>query len=182
MLKRFLLITAVCSLLAVAIPFSASAHVFRTDGTTTVELHIPPTDHPLSGETTRFRLEFEDAASKFKLQDCNCSVTITQDSATIATHHISRTDEANTGEVTHNFASAGNYTLHVSGQPKQNGQFTPFAVQYPVRIEQGEKHAGSFPVWAIAVIASGVAVIIVAAIVMERSDRKKPDGGSPNLS
>lgn len=121
-------------IIAVLIPTGiASAHVLKTDGDIGVVLHINPDDNPVSGEMTNYELSFQETSRQFRLSECLCSIAFIKDSTTLATNALTATSDQ-ISEDTYVFPKAGVYTLRVTGEPKQVGEFQSFSLDYIVRV------------------------------------------------
>lgn len=158
--------------MAVSAPGVASAHVFKSDGNISVELHIEPSDHPVTNTPTTYRLSFEDKTGAFALPKCDCKVTIMQNNQVLATTALAVTS-ADTSENRYTFAKPGAYTLRATGAPKTPDAFQPFAVAYTVNVAPNPAVAHKLPAAAWAGIGAGIAAILAGAYIMNRSMRDK---------
>lgn len=152
----------------VSAPGIASAHALKTDGAISVELHIEPNDHPVTGTPTTYRLSFEDKTGAFALPKCDCKVAIMQNNATIASNALAVTN-ADTSENQYTFAKPGAYTLQVTGTPKMPGAFQSFAVIYDVHVAQNPAATHKIPAITWAGIAIGIAAILAGAYIANRT-------------
>jgi hypothetical protein len=170
-IKKLGIILTLGSLLAFSHAPTANAHILRTDGDFRAEIHIPPYDHPLSGEPTTYLITFEATPEGFSVAECTCTVDIVRQGKIIATKPLAMpVDEISKNVFT--FPEAGEYSVHVSGQPKQAGKFSNFMLNYPARLKQGKPATTPIPIAVWIGAGTGIGAIIVAGIWMEQSGRK----------
>ena len=165
-------ITALCLVLAITmLPAPAHAHVLKTDGTIGAELHIPPSHHPIAGETTKYTLRFN-SDDAFDLQTCDCTVTILRGSTAIATKPLNRSSRT-FSENQFVFEKSGAYTLRVHGSPKEAAGFQPFQLDYTFRVGKGRAQTQSMPTVVWIGIAAAIGIVVLAAYIMGRATSRK---------
>jgi hypothetical protein len=121
-----------------------SAHELQTDGTMSAILHVTPDDNPQSGRPTPYLLEFSDTANQFALSNCDCSVAIQANGKTISTTQLTVSSDLESKDI-YMFPRPADYTLVVTGQPKQGGAFQPFALKFQVHVEGSVVATQSIP-------------------------------------
>lgn len=126
-MKRLLICAAIIVFTLLAAPQS-QAHILKTDGTVGATIHISPDDDPVIGEPATFYFDFKDTAQKFTVEDCQCSVTITENGEKIFSQPLT------TDRLTYVFPKRGVYSVMVSGQPKTPNTFVPFTLPYDIRV------------------------------------------------
>jgi hypothetical protein len=141
-MKRLIGMLALIALLIIAVPHFASAHVLKTDGSIGGVLHIAPDDNPKSGVLINYEVEFNDTQSLFKLEHCSCTATLQENGKTLSSAPLTVTGPQNSIN-TITFPSADVYTLQITGKPKDVGSFSPFELDYLVRVEAGESTAST---------------------------------------
>lgn len=133
------ILLGLCSLLvALVIVHPASAHVLKTDGTIGAVLHIEPDDNPTAGVEITYQLAFADTTNKFQLSQCDCSVSIYQDGKALDKSPLTVSGSLASVD-TYTFATAGVYTMVISGMPKPGDSFQPFSLSYIVRAEANKQ-------------------------------------------
>jgi len=172
-LRLFLTFFTVLTIAVVSVWNPAvSAHVLKTDGDFRTELHIEPYDHPLSNTPVHYNVTFEEAPSTFSLDECLCQVRISNSSDVDMQKALANTSVSLSKNVVV-FPKAGDYSLQISGSPKQVGSFQPFSLTYSVHVGQGVVPKQPFPpllAWGIGIAIGG---IMLAAVFMERSKSVK---------
>ncbi len=171
MRKQFIILLLLGGILAASYTSTASAHILRTDGDFRAEIHVPPYDHPLSGEPTTYLITFENAPEGFSVADCTCNVTVIKQGKTFDTRALAIPD-GQESKNTFTFPEAGDYTLRVSGEPKQAGQFPGFTLEYPAHVSPSKPTSKPIPaaVWVGA--GTGIVAIVAVALYMDHSGRK----------
>jgi hypothetical protein len=172
MIKRLTSVLLLISALAIMHSPAASAHILRTDGEVSAEIHIPPYDHPLSGEPTIYLISFEKTPETFTIADCICNVTIIKQGRTLAAKTLAMLDGGES-ENSYTFPEAGDYTLRLYGSPKQAGQFANFILDFPAHVSKPKPENKPIPTFAWIGTSAGIVVLIVIAVITERSGRKK---------
>lgn len=125
--------------LIVLVPFFASAHEIKIDGPMSVLLHMEPQDSPVVGEPARLFLAFTDSEERFALASCVCGVAVRRGDETLFVTKLDREEPeygSNVASANITFPERGIYEVVVSGKPVTGGAFTPFSIQYAVRIER----------------------------------------------
>lgn len=110
------------------------------DGSIQATMHIDPLDHPVVGQEARFFFSFTDSADKFKIDQCNCQVTLERGGVEIETKIVTAT----TGPLyAKTFAQAGDYELHLHGGPKNGATFEAFDLHFNVPVAQAQSHTAT---------------------------------------
>jgi len=112
---------------------NASAHELQTDGNIGAIFHTDPDDNIVTGQPTTFFLDFSDRQNKFMLSLCQCQVEI----ADSANKIIFSKKLGDSSQFQYNLARDGTYSLKVSGQPLQSGQFQSFTLNYYFQVKKG---------------------------------------------
>lgn len=153
----------------------ASAHILRSDGSMSAELHVEPDDAPVTKVPVAYRLSFYESAGKFSLKDCNCSVTFVRDGMTTARKELNATtDTVSENSVT--FAEPGTYTFKVTGTPKTAGSFAPFTLSYEERVgTPASDQSNSTLTWWLIGLASVAAVVYAVVTLVRRFNNRSSD-------
>lgn len=109
---------------------SVSAHILQTDGSIGAIMHVNPDDDPIAGAPSTFFWEFKDTTNQFKIENCDCTVSILQNGKTIDEEPLT------TPDFTYTFPEKNVYQIHVMGHPKQGASFSPFMLLYDVRVSR----------------------------------------------
>jgi hypothetical protein len=173
LLKRFVSVCALATLLAVGLPAIASAHILKVDGNIGAVLHIPPNDHPFTNTPTEFTLTFvDDDSQRFNLAGCNCTVSFIQNGKTIASQPLGVSD-IDFSDNHHTFTKPGVYTFHVTGSPQHAGEFQSFSLYYEERIyPQSITHKIPLVIWIGLGVVIGI-ILLGAFIANDRSGKKQ---------
>ena len=119
-------------------PSSIFAHETQSNNGIGAILHVDPGDAPVAGQKSTLFFEFTDMESKLNLNDCVCLLQITKDGEEVFKQEftgMSGTD-GTSGAFDYIFKEAGVYRLVVTGNPKEQGQFKTFKLNYSVRVEK----------------------------------------------
>lgn len=146
------------SAVAIMLPSMVFAHILRTDGPITAELHLPPDDKPVAGSPVTYVLAFEDSTKKFSLPSCDCAATFRKNGTVVKTVSLA-TQNPSTSTNSITFMRPGSYELEVTGSPKIAGAFQQFHLTYPITIAPS-------PNTNIPVIPIAVASIVVVGFVI----------------
>jgi hypothetical protein len=120
-------------------PLMVSAHTSESNGAIGAVLHISPNDDPVVGEPAELFFDFRDKETKFKGQDCDCTVNIIRQGQTMFTAKLftqSEYTDPNTPVLQYAFPYLSAYTIEVVGQPKVPNSFQPFKLSYNIRVDE----------------------------------------------
>ncbi len=136
-MKKLIAILSVVCVFGLSIPHQTQAHVLKSEGTVGAVLHILPQDDPAAGEATTLVLSFKDTAEKMRLQECDCTLSLKRSGETISTVQleddaVARSVQRGTAVVT--FPETGVYELIVEGSPTSGESFSPFLLEYSIRV------------------------------------------------
>ena len=132
-----IIFTTLCQ---VSIP--ALAHVSSVDNGIEVMMHIDPGDAPATGQSTFFNIYYQDANSKFRIQNCDCIYTIEPNfKAGFDTQKISNLKQTseNFASFETNFTNAGSYKITIAGEPKAgttaSDTFSSFQISFDFYVD-----------------------------------------------
>jgi hypothetical protein len=123
-------------------PQYALAHFLATDGTINVILHVDPGDDPTPGQQAHlfFDFAFVDKIKKFQLNQCNCIVTVFEQSKQIFQKPLIDTSSPNHSiwgaDIPFVFPARDIYLIKLQGSPKVSGTFKPFLLSWYFRVEE----------------------------------------------
>lgn len=163
-MKRIVLIVTVALLVATVFVRPASAHVLATDGDQGAVLHILPDDDPTACVATTYELAFS-GSKTFSLQGCDCSISYVLNGTSVDSDQLKPISSA-TSSNTYTFAKPGVYELNVAGKPKQAGAFSPFSLNYSVRVK-GVNAVNAQPFPLTLGIGFGLLVIILLLVAVK---------------
>lgn len=166
---RIALAITVCA--SIAITPMASAHVLRSDHGVAAELHIEPYDHPISGRSTMYDLEFDDVPADFTLNSYDITVTILGHSGTVIDRKLLLPANADQISDSYIFPGAADYTLRVQGATHQGDAHPSFTLDYPVHVQAAAQPAATVPAAAWIAGGAAMAVLLLTAVVLERRGR-----------
>lgn len=124
---------------ALLFPQRVLAHEFATSGTTGVVLHIEPGDAPKANQSSLLQIDIADAANKFGIDDCECSVNIISGNKSLFTYNITKSSYNSsliTSSFDYTFPKSGNYEIVVTGRSKTNS-FLPFSIPFRTKVSSG---------------------------------------------
>lgn len=130
MIRRGVIV--VLAVVAFVVPAAASAHELKTDNTIGVVLHVNPNDDPIAGESSNFFFDIKDKSNQFDLANCDCYVIVAQQNKELSKQPLLTSSSA----VSYTFPSKGIYTVSLQGKPYDAASFTPFAVNYTIRVDK----------------------------------------------
>lgn len=140
MRKTFLLLFLT---LIIFVP-QVSAHVLETENSIGGVLHIEPEDNPIAGEPSAIILDIKDTQNKFSSTNCNCTLTILENNQVITTQPFSSTPDSQTAITTSfTFPQTDIYKIKISGIPFQPDSFTPFNLEYDIRVARSSSQITS---------------------------------------
>lgn len=116
----------------------ALAHETQSNNGIGAILHVDPGDAPIAGQESTLFFEFTDMEDKLDLNNCICSVMITRDGQEVLKQDFTGVPgtEGTSGVVEFVFPEAGVYKTVVTGNPKEDGQFKPFKLNFSTRVEK----------------------------------------------
>lgn len=139
MKKYFLSLSILFSVcLSLFSPVITYAHFPATDADMTVTLHVDPNDDPVPTKQANLYFLFDDKIKKFRLSQCNCIVTVTQQGNQLYQKSL----VANTGNsiwgarVPFIFPNRDVYQISLKGEPKTKNAFQRFSLQWNFRVDQ----------------------------------------------
>lgn len=178
-MKNKIIIIIAIGLLLVSI--NASAHEFKRDGRVGALLHTEPGDDPVAGDPSFMLFSFDDTEGKFNLLDCECEVTVFENSIVLLNRKINAQDEAkdwgiNVARVDFVFPYKAVYQVNIKGTSKSNS-FPPFNITYDRRVDKGlirppAASANNNYYWAGAGLIL-FAIILSSAIIIRKRKWKK---------
>lgn len=124
----------------------AVAHNIQTDGTVGATFHIEPDHNPRAGEPTTAWFALTKAGGEaIPLAQCDCRLAVYDRAADPDTPVLTPPLEAIAAEQYRDipgaeivFPQAGIYELEISGSPKAEAEFEPFALTYSVTVSPGK--------------------------------------------
>lgn len=164
-MRKFLWLPALALLFNILLAQSTFAHVLKMDGDTGAVLHIQPDDAPLAKIPVTYALSFQDSKEDFSLQQCACSIAFIMGGKTIATQSLHATSST-VSENTYTFPEVGAYTFRVTGSPRDTASFTPFTLDYTVRVG-GAQMSHDIPPLLWLGMAMGIGLLLLSAYASE---------------
>lgn len=127
----------------------AVAHNIQTDGTVGATFHIEPDHNPRAGEPTTAWFALTQAGGEaIPLAQCDCRLAVYDRATEPDTPVLTPPLEAIAAEQYRDipgaeivFPQAGIYELEISGSPKAEADFEPFALTYSVTVSPGKAAA-----------------------------------------
>ncbi len=151
----------------------ASAHILKTDGSISMNLHIEPDHSPIAGETAYMFLSFNDTDGKFLLENCVCVFKVYEGNEEI------ESKEFDLELVEYVFPEINIYKIVFEGTPKEGEDFQSFSLEYNVRVERtSEKvqtETSDDPSYVY-----GVIVLVIAGSLIYKYKLVKRRGGDKN--
>jgi len=137
-MKTFLGILFVVFLLLFS-PAITYAHFPATDGDMTVTLHVDPNDDPTPEKQAHLYFLFDDTTKKFKLANCNCSVSVAELGKQTYTQKLS-SPKSNKPSIwgasmPYIFPERNVYHIVLAGNPKKTNEFQPFTLSWYFRVD-----------------------------------------------
>lgn len=117
----------------------AYAHVLKTDGNIGAVIHIDPEDDPIAGSPTNFYFEFKDREGRFKINDCDCKLSVLENGNELLSQPLVESDEnndSNSAIVSFTFPEKSVYVVRMSGSAKDGTSFQNFSLSYDIRVER----------------------------------------------
>lgn len=120
-------------------PLPAFAHVLETANSIGAVLHVEPHDDPIAGQPSKIRFAVTDKSGRFQAKQCNCTLTISRDGSSQSYSPTLLDQSSVTFSAT--FPEKAVYTLTLTGNPQEDGSFTPFTLNFTQRVDRtvGEK-------------------------------------------
>lgn len=138
-MRNRLIILSGLLIVTVAFPNYADAHSLKTDGSIGAVMHVNPEDDPIVGEESSFYFEFKDKNKTFEPKNCECTFSVLQNGKVLISQPLFQ-DTADPGlshaSASYYFPDRGVYTIRVSGQPKTEQLFSPFTLDYGIRVSR----------------------------------------------
>jgi hypothetical protein len=115
----------------------AYAHETKTAGTVNVLYHTGQIDDPTAGQEEILYFSFDDSSNAFKIEDCDCKVSVLLDDKVVEGGKLEPTPDwgVNVGSRPVIFPSKGIYIVKVEGKSLTN-KFKPFELSYDRRVEK----------------------------------------------
>lgn len=137
MKKNILVLTFLFSLFFF---LSASAHEIKRSGTIDVLLHLEPLDNPAVNEQAQLYFSFSDSTNKFKIENCDCSVKISNNGQVLQQTKVTEENFApdwgnNVARIPFIFPHKGIYQVELVSK-SVNKSFKDLTLKYDVRIER----------------------------------------------
>lgn len=121
------------------LPVNVLAHVLESSGSVGAVMHVSPDDDPIAGQQSDFYFEFKDKEDKFKPEDCNCIISISDSSGKEISNQplFSGSNDVNSRSASFSFTFPQKdvYEIHISGK-SNSGQFSEFNLEYELRVER----------------------------------------------
>jgi len=139
--SKFILFLFIFSAIVISFvkPPTVSAHFPATDGDIIVTLHIDPDDNPTPGEQANIYFLFDDSAKRFKLSQCQCVVTISEQGKRLTQQNIYEKKYTHPSiwgtNMPYVFPSRDVYHIQIAGSPESGGTFQPFTVSWDFRVD-----------------------------------------------
>jgi hypothetical protein len=115
------------------------AHVLLTDKSIGAVVHINPDDDPIAGQSSDFFFEFKDKDNRFDPRACDCKYQIKQGDKIISQGDLfSGGNDPSLENASFNviFPEVGIYSLTLTGNPINPGQFSNFVLTDSIRVER----------------------------------------------
>jgi hypothetical protein len=117
------------------LPSAALAHVVKSEGSIGAILHVDPGDEPAAGEQSTIFLEFKDTAGKLNLSNCDCRIVIKVGDKEILNQSFEGAENSLlSGVIPVTFPEKNIYIMTVTGTPKLADEFSPFKLEYDIRV------------------------------------------------
>jgi hypothetical protein len=136
--QKIIFITLIAYCLLLIAP-AAEAHVLMTDKSIGAVVHISPDDDPIAGEPANFFFDFKDKDNKFDPKSCECIYQIKQGDTVIAQGDLfsaGADPSLENASFSVTFPEVGVYTLTLTGNPQNPGQFSDFVLTDSIRVER----------------------------------------------
>lgn len=126
----------VCTLLFLSVwltPAKTSAHIIESDGAMSVTLHIQPQDYPVINVPQTLEFIYGQPNGKFDARTCTCTMTLLRNDKQIFQKVVPPVNNY-FGKLTYTFHQTGVYTILLSGVPKSYDNFSPFNLNFNIRV------------------------------------------------
>ncbi|GAC1391987.1 MAG: hypothetical protein NVSMB46_06530 [Candidatus Saccharimonadales bacterium] len=141
MIRKLISFSIVSIAFFVGLSGTASAHDFQNFGSIAVELHVIPNDLPQAGGKSRLDFTINDAYTAFSYQNCNCTVSVSQNNKEIYTKMV-RAIQPKAEQyiaVPYVFPNIGDYTVSLRASPLSGAVFKSFTANYPITVKTAAK-------------------------------------------
>lgn len=161
-------------------PYSASAHVLKSDGDIGAVIHIDPEDDPIVGQVATFFFEFKDKTGKFNPTECDCLLTIFNRDKEVMSASLFKAQggsDLNSPAFQYTFPEKSLYSIVVTGKPKAGTDFQSFRLVYDFRVDRGGE-AGASQVKKTShtshyiIFSAGLVAVIIGFFVQRKRDLK----------
>jgi hypothetical protein len=150
-------------------PSRAFAHFSANDKNVTVVMHVKPDDSPIPGQPVTLYFLVNDPDNPFKLSQCDCNLSITEQGKQIFSQSLHMQAETKPSiweiQVPFNFPKKDTYKIELIGNPVDSAVFQPFVVSWDFTVTQSPEEP--FPLQkTLLFLVSGVGIGIVILIVL----------------
>lgn len=115
-------------LILIIAPKFALAHVLKTDGSIGAVMHTDPDDNPVAKDATGIFFDFQDKQNKFKIENCNCIISIIEDGKEIFSQNLTQP------AISYTFPDKNLYQIKVVGKPNSENDFQTFSLVYDISV------------------------------------------------
>jgi hypothetical protein len=126
-------------------------------------IHITPDDQPVALQLSKISLDVIDAQKLFSFENCECILTIKNDTTTIAELPLIGTGTSI--ETSYIFSDEGSYAVVFSGMPKQGSNFESFTLPYEYTVRP-VTHTTATPVPSTATSSVNTQVFRISLVVL----------------
>ncbi len=116
------------------------AHELKTEGAISALIHINPDEKPIAGQPSEILFLINDTEKKFKAEDCNCQASVTDNGEVVFSSSLFKGKTSYRGifapAIPYTFPHKGTYTVKLTGEPKNIGDFKSFSISYDIKIER----------------------------------------------
>jgi len=118
----------------------AEAHFPATDGDMTVTLHVDPNDDPTAGKQAHLYFLFDDDTNRFKLANCNCTVSVTElGKKQIYSQQLGAYKSSKPSiwgaSLPYIFPERNVYKIVLTGNPQKTNEFQAFTLTWYFRVD-----------------------------------------------
>lgn len=112
-----------------------SAHTRTLTEGINIVMHIDPDDDPIVNKQATFTIQFSDEKKQFKLSDCHCVASISNENKTIYAKTLINKSE-NEGTFTFTFPEGGIYSVQIAAYPKTEETFQYFTYTTDIQVNR----------------------------------------------
>lgn len=172
-MKKFIAIIIFFILLAKPV----SAHTLEENESVGAIMHITPNDNPVEDEEAGLFFEFKDPSEKFKLNLCKCTFEIYENGKIIHSQTLYQTEDKEYTGIRYIFPDPGVYKIVVKGEPKEDGAFEDFKLEYDTYVTAKNKEASTEKTIKLDIfipILTAVIIITAAVFIIKRKKENNP--------